>query len=194
MTGVENALAGGTELANANLPEMQKGMADLVFVVGARPNFIKIAPVMRALRRMAHASVRGLLVHTGQHYREEMSDVFFEQLGVPTPDANLGVGRGSHGVQTARILEAFESYLIQSDPRPEGVVVVGDVNSTLACALAATKLGIPVAHVEAGLRSFDRSMPEEINRIVRTRLPTCCSSASQTGNGTSGMKAYRTIE
>ena len=166
MTGVESALARRTELSNANLLEMQKGMVDLVFVVGARPNFIKIAPVMRALRRMAHASIRGLLVHTGQHYSEKMSDVFFEQLGVATPDANLGVGGGSHGVQTARILEAFERYLIQSASRPEGVVVVGDVNSTLACALAATKLGIRVAHVEAGLRSFDRSMPEEINRIV----------------------------
>src|ERR1017187_6480217 len=102
MTGVESALARRTELSNANLLEMQKGMVDLVFVVGARPNFIKIAPVMRALRRMAHASVRGLLVHTGLQYSEEMLDRFFNQLGVRTPDGNLGVGRGSHGVQTAR--------------------------------------------------------------------------------------------
>jgi UDP-N-acetylglucosamine 2-epimerase (non-hydrolysing) len=138
---------------------------EIVFIVGARPNFVKIAPVMRALRDRSSA-IRPRLVHTGQHYSEQMSDVFFEQLAIPRPDVNLGVGGGSHGVQTARILEAFERYLMQSDPRPAGVVVVGDVNSTIACALAATKLGIPVAHLEAGLRSFDRSMPEEINRIV----------------------------
>jgi UDP-N-acetylglucosamine 2-epimerase (non-hydrolysing) len=140
-------------------------MKQITFIVGARPNFVKIAPVMRAAR--AHNSgIVARLVHTGQHYSEQMTDVFFAQLGIPTPEVNLGVGSGPHGAQTARILEAFEKHLLNSDPRPSGVVVVGDVNSTVACALAAVKLGIPVAHLEAGLRSFDRSMPEEINRVV----------------------------
>jgi UDP-N-acetylglucosamine 2-epimerase (non-hydrolysing) len=105
-------------------------------------------------------------VHTGQHYDEGMSDVFFQQLGIRTPDVCLNVGSGTHGAQTARVLAAFEAYLLERATRPLGVIVVGDVNSTVACALASVKLGIPVAHVEAGLRSFDRMMPEEINRVV----------------------------
>jgi UDP-N-acetylglucosamine 2-epimerase (non-hydrolysing) len=165
MNGVDIEIPEPTREGNTRFLKIQE-RASIVFVVGARPNFIKIAPVIQALRKAAPKGVGGLLVHTGQHFSESMSDVFFEQLGVPAPDANLGVGSGSHGVQTARILEAFETYLGQLDSLPAGVVVVGDVNSTLACALAATKLGIPVAHLEAGLRSFDRSMPEEINRIV----------------------------
>ena len=131
-------------------------------VAGARPNFIKLAPVDKALR--AHGSLRPRIVHTGQHYDSGMSDVFFEELGIPEPDVHLEVGSGRHGEQTARILDRYEAHLIQDAPR--AVVVFGDVNSTVACALAAVKLQIPVAHVEAGLRSLDRTMPEEINRIV----------------------------
>jgi UDP-N-acetylglucosamine 2-epimerase (non-hydrolysing) len=140
-------------------------MRDLILVVGARPNFMKVAPLYAALAKRPGA-FRPRLVHTGQHYDQQMSDVFFEQLGLPAPDAYLGIGTGAHGQQTGRILEAFEKYLFELAERPAGVVVVGDVNSTMACALASVKLQIPVAHLEAGLRSFDRSMPEEINRLV----------------------------
>jgi UDP-N-acetylglucosamine 2-epimerase (non-hydrolysing) len=136
---------------------------NVVLVGGARPNFMKVAPVIRALSRLDGVSSR--LVHTGQHYDGSMSDVFFEQLGLPAPDAYLNVGSGPHGAQTGRVMTAFEEYL-QGRPKPSGVVVVGDVNSTAACALTAVKMGIRVAHVEAGLRSFDRAMPEEINRLV----------------------------
>lgn len=125
----------------------------VVFVAGARPNFVKLAPLVRE-----HP---GIIVHTGQHYDRAMAGVFFEELGIPEPDVNLGIA----GAQTARIMEAFRAYLIAHE-RPRGIVVVGDVSSTMACALAAADLAIPVAHVEAGLRSFDRTMPEEIHRIV----------------------------
>jgi UDP-N-acetylglucosamine 2-epimerase (non-hydrolysing) len=134
-------------------------------IAGARPNFMKVAPILRELERRASA-LRPLLVHTGQHYDAAMSDVFFDELRIRKPDVHLGIGSGPHGAQTARILAAYEEHLLQQNPRPVGVVVVGDVNSTMACTLAAVKLGIPVAHVEAGLRSFDRTMPEEINRLV----------------------------
>ena len=134
----------------------------IVHVVGARPNFMKIAPILEACRAVDR--FENVLVHTGQHYDERMSDLFFRQLGIPEPDLFLGVGSGTHARQTARILEAFETVV--EDHRPDLVVVVGDVNSTLACSLVAVKLGVPVAHVEAGLRSNDRTMPEEINRIV----------------------------
>jgi len=139
----------------------------LACVVGARPNFMKMAPVLRALA--AYGRVRPVLVHTGQHYDENLSEVFFRELGMPRPDVHLEVGSGTHGQQTARVIERMEAALAQGPPgggRYDRVVVVGDVNSTMAAALAAVKLGIPVAHVEAGLRSFDRSMPEEINRVV----------------------------
>lgn len=134
----------------------------IVAVVGARPNFIKIAPLMWEIAR--RPDFRAHLVHTGQHYDEKMSRLFFDELKIPRPDADLGVGSGSHAVQTAEVMRRFEPVVL--DQRPDAVVVVGDVNSTLACALTAVKLGIPVAHVEAGLRSFDRSMPEEVNRIL----------------------------
>jgi UDP-N-acetylglucosamine 2-epimerase (non-hydrolysing) len=140
-------------------------MPELIFVVGARPNFMKVAPVLREFQAR-NVGVACKLVHTGQHYSEQMSDVFLSQLGMPEPDANLCVGSGTHGQQTARVLEAFENYLLNSATHPLGVIVVGDVNSTIACALAATKLGIPVAHLEAGLRSYDRQMPEEVNRVA----------------------------
>lgn len=133
----------------------------ILSVVGARPNFMKVAPVHAALLARG---VDALLVHTGQHYDEKMSDVFFDELGLPRPHVNLGVGSGSHAVQTARIMEKFEGVVLAE--RPDAVLVAGDVNSTIACALVAVKLGIPVVHLEAGLRSFDRSMPEEINRVL----------------------------
>lgn len=134
----------------------------IVAVVGARPNFIKIAPLMWEVAR--RPAIRAHLVHTGQHYDEKMSRLFFEELKIPRPDVDLGVGSGSHAVQTAEVMRRFEPVLLEQ--RPDAVVVVGDVNSTIACALTAVKLGIPVAHVEAGLRSFDRSMPEEVNRVL----------------------------
>lgn len=140
-------------------------MSPIDCIVGARPNFVKIAPILRALDA---AGIPSRLVHTGQHYDAGMSEVFFEQLGIRPPDVRLEVGSGSHGRQTGRVLERYEEVLLAD--RPGGVVVVGDVNSTLACALAASKLGIPVAHVEAGLRSRDRTMPEEINRVLTDRL------------------------
>jgi UDP-N-acetylglucosamine 2-epimerase (non-hydrolysing) len=135
----------------------------ILYVLGARPNFVKMAPVIAALqRRLPGAS--HIVVDTGQHYDRMMSSVFIEQLGVPTPDHVLGVGSASHAVQTARVMERIEPVLLTE--RPDLVIVPGDVNSTLAATLVAAKLGIRLAHLEAGLRSFDRTMPEEINRIV----------------------------
>lgn len=138
-------------------------------IVGARPNLVKMAPILDALRREPHAP-DAILVHTGQHYDEAMSDVFFRQLGIAAPDVHLGVGSGTHGAQTAKILAGYETWLLHAEPRPAATLVVGDVNSTMACALTSVKLGVPVIHVEAGLRSFDRTMPEEINRIVTDAL------------------------
>lgn len=135
-------------------------------VVGARPNFMKIAPLMHELQKYDH--IKAQLVHTGQHYSENMSRLFFDELGLPVPDVYLGVGSANHGAQTGKIMIEFEAVLCQS--KPDVVVVVGDVNSTLACALVAVKQGVPVAHIEAGLRSFDMSMPEEINRILTDRI------------------------
>ncbi|WIM06999.1 MAG: UDP-N-acetylglucosamine 2-epimerase (non-hydrolyzing) [Candidatus Nitricoxidivorans perseverans] len=137
-------------------------MKTIYLVAGARPNFMKIAPIVRALQ--AHAGLAFKIIHTGQHYDREMNDVFFEELGIPEPDVFMAAGGGSHSQQTAKIMVAFEE-LCQSE-RPAAVLVVGDVNSTLACSIVAKKLHIPVAHVEAGLRSGDMTMPEEINRLV----------------------------
>lgn len=139
---------------------MQKSV---YLVAGARPNFMKIAPIVRALQARADA-FSYKIVHTGQHYDRDMSDVFFEELGIPTPDHHLECGGGSHAEQTAKIMVAFEKICLAE--RPDVVLVVGDVNSTLACSIVAKKLHIPVAHVEAGLRSGDMAMPEEINRLV----------------------------
>lgn len=142
-------------------------MMKILHVVGARPNFPKIAPIMAALEREA-ARIEQRLVHTGQHYDERMSAVFFRDLQLPQPDVYLGVGSGSHAQQTARIMLAFEEVVLRE--QPDWVIVVGDVNSTVACALVCAKLGVRLAHVEAGLRSFDRTMPEEINRLVTDQL------------------------
>jgi len=135
-------------------------------IVGARPNLVKIAPLMRAMK--SRAEIEPVLVHTGQHYDERLSDIFFRQMEIPVPDVNLEVGSGSHAAQTADILKRIEPVLLEQ--KPDVVLVVGDVNSTIAVSLAAVKLGFPVAHVEAGLRSFDRSMPEEINRVLTDAL------------------------
>lgn len=141
-------------------------MKTFLHVVGARPNFMKAAPVIRALS--ATPGVTQILVHTGQHYDVNMSEVFFQQLGMPSPDVNLDVGSSTHAQQTAEVMTRLEPVV--SKAYPDRVIVYGDVNSTVAAALVCSKLGIPVAHVEAGLRSFDREMPEEINRIVTDRL------------------------
>lgn len=133
----------------------------VINVVGARPNFMKIAPIISEMKK---AGFKQILVHTGQHYDHRMSKLFFDELGIPKPNLNLEVGSGSHALQTGEVMKRFEPVLIKE--KPDIVVVVGDVNSTLACALTSVKLGIPVAHIESGLRSFDRSMPEEINRIL----------------------------
>jgi UDP-N-acetylglucosamine 2-epimerase (non-hydrolysing) len=146
----------------------------LILVVGARPNFMKIAPLIHAIRRHNSLQEDGgphfdyLLVHTGQHYDVRMSESFFRDLNIPDPDVNLEVGSGSHAVQTAEIMVRFEKICLQE--KPDWVIVVGDVNSTMACTLVASKLAIKVAHIEAGLRSFDRTMPEEINRLVTDAL------------------------
>lgn len=141
-------------------------MLRIINVVGARPNFMKIAPVIDEMRRRGR--IEPILVHTGQHYDEAMSDSFFEDLQIPRPDINLGVGSASHAEQTARIMMAFERVL--KEQRPDWVVVVGDVNSTMAATLVASKMLVRVAHIEAGLRSHDRTMPEEINRLVTDAL------------------------
>jgi UDP-N-acetylglucosamine 2-epimerase (non-hydrolysing) len=146
----------------------------LLHVVGARPNFPKLAPVHRAGQAKG---VDQVVVHTGQHYDDAMSDVFFRDLGIVAPDVNLGVGSDTHAAQTAHIMERFEPVLIEQ--KPDWVVVYGDVNSTMAAAVVASKLGVRVAHVEAGLRSFDRTMPEEINRLVTDRLATLLLTPSR---------------
>ncbi len=140
------------------------GCPRIVVVAGTRPNFVKIAPLIKQLRPPSQASAGVLLVHTGQHYDEAMSRVFFDELEIPRPDVNLEVGSSSHGRQCAEIMLRFEPLV--EEWKPDLLVVVGDVNSTVACAMVASKLGIRVAHVEAGLRSFDREMPEEINRLL----------------------------
>ena len=147
--------------------EIHTDKVNILCVVGARPNFMKIAPIMRALNNSA-SGLSGRLVHTGQHYDAAMKASFFDQLQIPEPDLDLGVGSGSHAVQTAEIMKRFEPELDAN--RPDAILVVGDVNSTIACALVAVKKGIPVLHVEAGLRSGDRAMPEEINRVLTDQI------------------------
>lgn len=146
-------------------------------VVGARPNFMKIAPIMEAYRNAK--GIEPILLHTGQHYDEKMSDLFFRQLGIPEPDINLGIGSGSHAQQTAAIMTAFESVVLEQ--RPDAVLVVGDVNSTIACGLVAVKLGVKLVHVEAGLRSRDRAMPEEINRVLTDAISDLLFCTEQSG-------------
>ena len=151
----------------------------ILHVVGARPNFMKIAPIMQAMKRHPE-DFEQLLVHTGQHYDANMSQIFFDELELPKPDINLEVGSGSHAQQTAQMMQRFEPVL--QEYKPDWVFVPGDVNSTIACALVATKLKVKVAHVEAGLRSFDRTMPEEINRIVTDHLSDLLFTTEPSGN------------
>ena len=150
----------------------------ITHVVGARPNFMKAAPVMAALAK--RTKVRQMLVHTGQHFDVNMSDVFFEQLGMQQPDVNLQVGSGTHAQQTAEIMSRFEPVVL--DQRPDLVLVYGDVNSTVAAAMVCSKLGVRVGHVEAGLRSFDRGMPEEINRVITDQISDLLFTPSLDGN------------
>ncbi len=162
----------------------------IINVAGARPNFMKIAPLMEAYRRCKE--IEPILVHTGQHYDEKMSALFFRELEIPEPDINLGVGSGSHAVQTAEIMRGFEKVVL--DFKPDAVLVVGDVNSTIACGLVAVKLGVRLVHVEAGLRSRDRSMPEEINRVLTDSISDllfCTESAGQENLLGEGVPAER---
>lgn len=152
-------------------------MIRIMNVVGARPNFMKIAPIVRAMKK--YSNLQNILVHTGQHYDERMSKLFFDDLQMPKPDVYLNVGSASHAVQTAKIMVEFEKVLLKE--KPDLVVVVGDVNSTVACSLVAVKMGIKVAHVEAGLRSFDRSMPEEINRLLTDAISDFLFVTEQSG-------------
>ena len=156
----------------------------ILSVVGTRPNFIKIAPILRAIERTPRgaqqAPIQSVLVHTGQHYDDEMSAVFFADLQMPKPDRILGVAPGSHGGQTAEIMHRFEPVILAE--RPDAVLVVGDVNSTMACALTAAKCNVRVVHVEAGLRSFDRRMPEEINRVVTDALADILFTTEESAN------------
>ena len=150
----------------------------VLYIAGARPNFMKVAPIMEKMAK--YSGVRQILIHTGQHYDDELSRIFFRDLAMKAPDIYLGVGSASHAVQTARVMTEIEPILIQE--KPDWVVVVGDVNSTLAASLAASKLGLRIAHVEAGLRSFDRTMPEEINRIVTDAISDVLFTSESSGN------------
>ncbi|MGO9863368.1 MAG: non-hydrolyzing UDP-N-acetylglucosamine 2-epimerase [Terriglobales bacterium] len=150
----------------------------VLHIVGARPNFMKVAPVMNALKTRQH--VVQTLVHTGQHYDVNMSDVFFQQLGIPAPDVNLAVGSGTHAKQTAEIMVRMEPVV--AERKPDIVLVYGDVNSTVATALVCAKLGVRIGHVEAGLRSFDRTMPEEINRLVTDQIADVLFTPSEDGD------------
>jgi UDP-N-acetylglucosamine 2-epimerase (non-hydrolysing) len=151
----------------------------ILHVVGARPNYMKIAPLVREMAKYKHEFAQ-MLVHTGQHYDDNMSKIFFDELGMPRPDINLEVGSGTHAEQTAQVMLRFEPVL--SEFKPDWIVVPGDVNSTLACALVASKLGIKVAHLEAGLRSFDRTMPEEINRLLTDQIADLLLTPSRDGD------------
>src|SRR5258708_36495992 len=142
-------------------------MLKVIIVVGARPNFMKVAPIVAAMKRRSQ-EFAPLIVHTGQHYDKMMSDAFLRDLDLPEPDVCLAVGSGSHAAQTASVMQSFEPVVLRE--KPDWVIVVGDVNSTLACALVAVKLGVKVGHVEAGLRSRDRTMPEEINRLLTDQV------------------------
>jgi len=154
-------------------------MLKIINVVGARPNFMKVAPIVAAMKRRS-SEFQSFMVHTGQHYDPRMSDAFFSDLDMPEPDIYLGVGSGSHAVQTATVMQAFEPVLLKE--KPDWVLVVGDVNSTLACALVCAKLSIKVAHVEAGLRSRDRTMPEEINRLLTDQISDLLLTPSRDGD------------
>ena len=160
----------------------------IITVVGARPQFVKAAVVSRAFKEHRH-DVQEVIVHTGQHFDANMSDVFFQEMDIPTPDYNLGIGGGTHGQNTGRMLEKIEEVLQKE--KPDWMLVYGDTDSTLAGALAASKLHIPIAHVEAGLRSYNRDMPEEINRILTDHLSSILFSPTNTSTKKPGQRRYR---
>ncbi len=163
-------------------------MLKILLIAGARPNFMKVAPIYAEMKRRSGEFVP-MIVHTGQHYDAAMSDAFFNDLGMPKPDIYLGVGSGSHAVQTAKIMTEFEPVLLEH--QPDWVLVVGDVNSTIACALVSAKLGIKIAHVEAGLRSRDRAMPEEINRILTDSISDLLLTTSQDADANLDQEGIR---
>ncbi len=154
-------------------------MIKILTIIGARPQIIKAAAISRAIKNNFAKEIKEIIVHTGQHYDQNMSDVFFEELGIPKPDYNLNVGSCSHGIQTARMIEGIEALLFKESP--DFIVLYGDTNSTLAGAVAASKLSIPIVHIEAGLRSFNRKMPEEVNRVVCDHLSTLLFSPTVAG-------------
>ena len=154
-------------------------MIKIVTIIGARPQIIKAAALSRAIKKRFSNQITEIIVHTGQHYDENMSQVFFDELGIPTPNYNLNVGSGSHGKQTATMISGIEEILMQE--KPQAIVLYGDTNSTLAGAIAASKIHIPVVHIEAGLRSFNKSMPEEVNRIMCDHVSTLLFSPTKTG-------------
>lgn len=154
-------------------------MKKLLTIIGARPQIIKAAALNRAIQSKFSNELTEVLVHTGQHYDHGMSQVFFEEMGIPKPDYNLGIGSGSHGQQTGRMLDAIEQVIIKE--KPDALVIYGDTNSTLAGALAAAKVHVPVIHIEAGLRSFNKRMPEEVNRITADHASTLLFSPTKVG-------------
>ena len=154
-------------------------MKKILTIIGARPQIIKAAAISRAIKNKFKEELKEVLVHTGQHYDENMSAVFFDELGIPKPDHQLSVGSGSHGVQTSEMLAAIEGLIISE--KPDGVVVYGETNSTIAGSLAAVKMHVPVIHIEAGLRSFNKKMPEEINRIATDHFSTLLFSPTISG-------------